>query len=1014
MGRSIVMDTGPQLPDEQPDTDAADASQRDSVLWRLQHSNALAPLRLARLRMRHGWRLLATAGVGMLVAVTLICMVPLYSTLIANIQLRHALTSVPPSQINIATVVDPGIISPYSLSDINDEAVPIRQHELGAFAPTYTMSLQSKQSLNFAEINGQDVFTSRPDLASNQAELFAYDYQQALPHMQMLAGRLPRDVPAGQPPEVLATSELKAHIGDLITLEEISDQVAIFPQTRVRVVGIWIPKHNITDPFWNGVNFEASARSLDDPLVYRLLFTQKGFLNAISNMDPNPGVMVVYLSFTQIDAFDTSNMQLYYDRLARYRVEISDVYGATVGTSLDKLIHQVQEQRELLDLPLASVVALIEGLTLLFVVVMAGILLERQRGEIATLTSRGASRTQVLVSFMLQSVLLALFLAPVGLVLANALAPLLADLFIPGAASVINVILIFRVMPLPTMLLLALAGVLLSGVAVLVATWQAARLDVLALRRAQGRGRGAPIWQRFHLDVMLVVVCVVGYLELSQFGSLNVRAQLAQVGLGESQSVAGLHVPDPLLLLTPVLLLLAGGVLLLRLFPLVARFCAWLTMRTRGAAGMLAFAFIARVTAQFSRLALLLTLSVALGLFALGFDTSLAVNAAQRAAYETGGDVRISLSTIARTSAFAMSLGTSYAQLPGVTAVTPLYRTAANITVEDQGQVVDTVGIDPASFGRVAQTSWRADYADQPLAQLLDEMRAHTVATAAAGQKEHPIWVLIDDTTRATLHLTPGSQFSGIPFEANVDPIWFVAGAIVHHFPTLYKRYGQNRSTGFIIANQQDLIAGLQHVSGSSVFGPTEYWLRTTNDSAETRQREQQLTTNTSLYAETVTDRRALTSRVLNDPLNAGMSGLLLAGAILAAILAVLSCLAQSSMSASQRVTLFAILRTLGMTRRQVRTLLLSEQGVVYLFGALAGSVLGVALATAILPFLQFGDSAQDRATLGQPPYILSFDSHHVALFYATLLVSFIAALIAGSLIALRAGMGKALRIGED
>ncbi|MGZ6389690.1 MAG: FtsX-like permease family protein, partial [Ktedonobacterales bacterium] len=209
-------------------------------------------------------------------------------------------------------------------------------------------------------------------------------------------------------------------------------------------------------------------------------------------------------------------------------------------------------------------------------------------------------------------------------------------------------------------------------------------------------------------------------------------------------------------------------------------------------------------------------------------------------------------------------------------------------------------------------------------------------------------------------------------------------------------------------------IAAFQHISNRTIYGPTEYWLRTTANSAETHEREQQLATNPDLYAATVTDRRALTAGTLSDPVNAGMSGLLLVGAILAALLAVLGCVAQSSVSAGQRVTLFAILRTLGMTRRQIRALLLSEQSVVYLFGALCGSLLGVALATAILPFLQFSGAGQDRATLGEPPYMLSFDGHHVALFYATLLVAFIAALGAGSLVALRAGIGKVLRIGED
>lgn len=1023
MGRSTVIDETPQLPDGQPDTAEAQASKRDPLLWQLQHGNSLAPVRLSLLRVRRSWRLLSTIGIGMLVAVTLICMVPLYSTLIANVQIRQALTAAPPSQLNVATFVPMRTLPSDSLTQLNQQVEAIRQREIGAFAPNDSVSLQSMQPFDFIAFNGQRIVDARPDLQVDRAQPFAYDYDQALPHMQVLSGRLPQDVPAGQPPEVLVTPKLDAHIGDLITLSEaitnhgfFGGYVATDQQIKVRVVGTWFPKQNVIDPFWNGVNFDTIDATIKDPpppKIYPMLFTKSGMLDAFAGLKLFPGVTITYLAFTQPAAFDTSNVQPFYDRLNRYRTEIgaavfSNDTGdrATVGTSLDKLIRQLQVQRALLQLPLASVVALLVGLALLFVVIMASILIESQRGEIATLTSRGASRAQVLVSFTLQSVLLALMMAPLGVLLAYTLARLLTRTFIPTSNAILTDTLINRVMPIQTTILLALAGVLLSSLAVLLAVWQTTRLDVLAFRRAQGRGGSAPFWQRFNLDFALIALCIVGYLELGQFGSLNIRSQLTQVGLAGSQSGTNQGAPDPLLLITPALLLLAGGLLVLRLFPLAARFGAWLAMRERGAAGMLAFSQIARVTAQFSRLALLLTLSVALGLFALGFDTSIQVNAAQRAAYETGGDARITLNEIASASAFATSLGTSYAHLPGVTDVAPLYRTFANVTIQDESQNIDLLGIDPASFGRVAQASWRADYADQPLSQLLGDMKAHTIGTTSAGQKQHPIWAIIDDTTSATFHLAPGSQFGAIPIEGGLAPISFVVGAVVHHVPTLY--------SGSFIVSQQDLIAALRHVSGTSALGPTEYWLRTTADSNATSQREHILATTSTLYAATITDRRALATRFQSDPLNAGMGGLLLVGAALAALLAVLGCIVQSSVSASQRITLFAILRTLGMTRKQIRTLLLSEQNVVYLFGALSGSLLGVVLATSTLPFMQFSGSLHDPATLGIPPYILSFDANHIGIFYATLLATFIVALVAGSWVALRAGIGKALRIGED
>lgn len=1001
MGRSTTMD---HTSDWQPDTEDADASQRDPSPWHGQHGTTLAPVRLAVLRLRHGWRLQSMVGLGMLVIVTLICMVPLYSTLIADAQIRHTLASAPPSQINVATFTRQPGLDPVMLHDISAQVETVRQRELGAFAPNDTVSLRTSKSFPFVALNGQDIATARPDLQGRSAQLDAYDYQQALPHMQLLAGRLPRDVPDGEPLEVLATPKLGVHVGDLIAFAPL---ITATQQPKVRVVGIWFPKQNITDPFWNGVNFDP-LYILDPPPPYPLLFTTTGLLGFFAGMLHNSTteITIVYLSFTQPAAFDASNLQAFYDHLVRYRVEIRRYFDSTVGTSLDTLLRQLLLQRAVTALPLTSVVALIIGLVLLFVVIMAATQIERQRGELATLTSRGASRTQLLASFMLQSVLLALLLAPVGVLLAYTLARLLSRVFIPSAT--VTVAQVNRAMPLQTALELALAGVLLSSLAVLFAAWQATRIDMLAFRLAQGRGGRAPFWQRFYLDYALIAVCIVGYLELSQFGSLNVRTQLAQLGLAGSQSGPEQGTLDPLQLLTPVLLLLAGGLLVLRLFPLAARLGAWLAVRARGAAGMLAFAHMARLTAQFSRLALLLTFAVALGLFALGFDTSIQVNTDQRAAYETGGDVRVALNEIASASAFSTTLGANYAHLPGVTDVAPIYRTAANVVTGGLSQNVDMLGIDPASFGRVAY--WQADYANQPLAQLLATMRAHTVGTTAAGQNQHPIWVLIDDRASATFHLTPGSRFNATPVEGLRTPIYFVVGAVVHQFPTMHT----SQNSGFAIVNQQDLVAALQQISGASVFGPTEYWLRTTGDSNTTRQREQLLHANANLYAATITDRRALATSYRGDPLNAGMSGLLLVGATMAALLAVLGGLVQSSVSASQRVTLFAILRTLGMTRRQIRALLLSEQTAVYLVSALAGSVLGVVLATATLPFLQLSGPLQDPTTLGAPHYVLTFDGTHIAVFYATLIFTFVVALVTGSWVALRAGIGKVLRIGED
>jgi ABC-type antimicrobial peptide transport system permease subunit len=144
------------------------------------------------------------------------------------------------------------------------------------------------------------------------------------------------------------------------------------------------------------------------------------------------------------------------------------------------------------------------------------------------------------------------------------------------------------------------------------------------------------------------------------------------------------------------------------------------------------------------------------------------------------------------------------------------------------------------------------------------------------------------------------------------------------------------------------------------------------------------------------------------------MRGLLLIGAITAALLAVLGSLVQAVMAARQRTTQFAIFRTLGMASRQLTGLLLGEQAVVYLFGLIGGTMLGLILTTATWPFLTFSDSAVDPTTVGVPAYVLRVNWQEVGIFYGALLVAFLLALAIAARYAATIGLGKALRLGED
>ena len=351
--------------------------------------------------------------------------------------------------------------------------------------------------------------------------------------------------------------------------------------------------------------------------------------------------------------------------------------------------------------------------------------------------------------------------------------------------------------------------------------------------------------------------------------------------------------------------------------------------------------------------------------------------------------------------------------LPGVTQTTPLYRTYGGTSLDLGNLGVDVLGVDTASFASVARpTSWRSDYSTTPLPELLKQMQAHSAAISDSSHSQG-LWAIVSETLAQQMRLKVGDRFqlslTDLPFNAPT----FVVGAIVQQFPTLYP---QQAPGGFMVVDLSNLETVIANGSGpSATVGANEFWLRDDGNAARERATLQALNReapNLSLNAIDSFHEDLLKAQA--NPTNAGMRGLLLVGALTAALLAVLGTLAQAVLAARQRTTQFAILRTLGMASRQLTGLLLGEQMVVYIFGLLGGTLLGLILTTATFPFLTFSDAAVDPTTVGIPSYVLQANWPLIGVFYAALVVAFLLALLIAARYAATIGLGKALRLGED
>ncbi|WP_141311421.1 FtsX-like permease family protein [Streptomyces spinoverrucosus] len=237
---------------------------------------------------------------------------------------------------------------------------------------------------------------------------------------------------------------------------------------------------------------------------------------------------------------------------------------------------------------------------------------------------------------------------------------------------------------------LVAAGVaVLCALAVAVPALRASFADTVKVRAG-----ALPAPLRAGADLGLLAVAGVAFWQLGSQRSGAVTA--------DREGVLGV---DPLLVVAPALVLLAGTVLVLRLLPLVARVAERHLVAGRGlTAAMVGWQF-SRRPMRGAGPVLLLVISVALGVLAIGQSASWHRSQDDQADFRAGAAVRV-------LGAGSGDLGRTdvYADLPHIDAVAPAVRTTVSLS---GGRTATVVALNTADA--VGTVLMRRDLTDRPL-----------------------------------------------------------------------------------------------------------------------------------------------------------------------------------------------------------------------------------------------------------------------------------------------------------
>lgn len=805
---------------------------------------------------------------------------------------------------------------------------------------------------------------------------------QLEPKIRLLEGAFPSSGPSDEV-EVLVSEATAVSLG-----LQVGEQFVLFGpgssniRIQLRIAGIWLPL-DATDPFW-----------FYQPEAFReMLLTSEGqFAQQLVPQLAAPVSTAVWYQIYDGGHIRPSTVDTF---LQQVRVVEARTTALLNNTTLDaspvSALQNYGQANNLLTLTLTIFSVPIISLILYFISLIAAMVIRRDQSEIATLRSRGARRGQIVTVYLLEGLLIGGLGLAGGLVLGLRLAQLMGQtrtFLDPGLLDGRD----FTLTPVlaGAAWQYAFAALLLVIIALIWPAYTASRYTIVTMRQQQARALQKPLWQRFYLDFLLLILPLYGWYQLARQGSIGI--------LGGNDPFA-----NPLLFLVPILFCFALALVAIRFFPLLMQLLAWLAGYLPGITLLLILRQLARAAAQYTGPLLLLSLTVSLAVFTASMAITLDDHLAERIYYQVGADLNlaelgenieedgsqpgqpsVSQGSSANEPRWLFLPVNEHLYVEGVQAAARVgqYQATSNIGGrQENGRIL---GLDRLDFPHVAY--YRPDFAShESLGGLMNRL---------AVSPDH-LLVSRNFMTRHNLRVgdpLPLTIGAGNDFTR----ISFTIAAPLDLFPTQYPHEGP-----FFVANLDYLHEGL-----GGAF-PYNVWLKTDPDVPS-----QQIISGARQLGFTVITARDAREVILAEqtrPERQGLFGLLSVGFIAAALLTVLGFLVYAINSFQQRFIQLGMLRAIGLSIGQMAAYLAGEQALLILAGIGLGTGFGVWASRIFIPFLQVG---ADRAAL-IPPFVVQIAWQQVSTIYLLFGVMFVTAVIALTALLIRMRLFEAVKLGE-
>ena len=812
--------------------------------------------------------------------------------------------------------------------------------------------------------------------------------------IQLVEGRYPTEA-ATASVEVIVSQAIAEQLG-----LQVGEGYRLFGtgnvQLPIQVVGVWQAQDR-TAPFWF---------YQPDAFAEMLLTSEAQFVSGVVPLLDAPVSTAVWYQLYDGGRIRPNNVNRLLQNVTVVEARATALLdGTTLDASPVSALQNYGRSNNLLTLTLTIFSIPLIGIILYFISLIASMVVQRGQSEIAIWRSRGTTRGQVVGVYLLEGLLVGGLGLTGGLWLGMQIARLMGRTRTFLDPNIIARNGVDELTPVlsGTAVSYALAAVLLALIALLTPALLAAGYTIVTMRFQQARALLAPLWQRYFLDVLLLIPPFYGWYQLDRQGSISLLG-------GGSDPFA-----NPLLFLVPVLFCFSLALVALRFFPLLMHGLAWLAEKLPGTTLLLTLRQLARAASQYTGPLLLLSLTISLASFTASMAVTFDDHLTDQIYYQIGSDLNLAElgeNTEQDNQQQQGALGeltqpttpqsgdedeprwlflpvTDHLLVDGVQAAARVGEYTAVASIGGRQQSGRILGVDRIDFTQVA--FFRPDFgSNEPLGGLMNRL---------AVQRDF-ILVSRDFMVRNSLQVGDPLRLT-VGASGEFADVEFTIAAPLDLFPTLYPQDGP-----FFVANLDHL-----HEALGGTY-PYNVWLQTdpTVPSAQIVDGVRQL----GFAVITAQDARETILQEQTRPERQGLFGLLSVGFLAAALLTVLGFLVYAVVSFRQRTIQLGMLRAVGLSVGQMAAYLVGEQAALIVAGVGLGTGLGVWASQLFIPFLQVGSGtgAAGKTTV-TPPFIVQIAWEQLGTIYMLFAIMFIIAVLALIALVARMRIFEAVKLGE-